>query len=56
MRVGAFARGLLLKGECHVELILMTASKPDISLFQVLDSRIPAKFEVCMGRCSKDPL
>ena len=46
MRVGAFARGLLLKGECSVELILMTASKPNISLFQDLSSRLPAKFEV----------
>ena len=46
MRVGAFARGLLLKGECDVELILMTATKPNISLYQDLSSRLPAKFEV----------
>lgn len=49
MRVGSFARGLLLKGECHVELILMSANKPDITLFQSLDTRIPAKFEVCLN-------
>ncbi len=46
MRVGAFARGLLLRGECSVELILMTTTKPNISLYQDLASRLPAKFEV----------
>ena len=27
MRVGAFARGLLLRGECTVELVLMCTGK-----------------------------
>ena len=48
MRVGAFARGLLLKGECDVELVLMTTSKPDGTLFVCLSTHLPAKFEVCM--------
>ena len=47
MRVGAFARGLLLKGECDVELILMLGIKPNSVLFNDLASRIPTKFEVC---------
>ena len=47
MRVGAFARGLLLKGECEVELVLMTADKPGGGLFILLSSQLPAKFEVC---------
>lgn len=46
MRVGAFARGLLLKGECSVELILMIATKPTNRLFNDLASSLPAKFEV----------
>lgn len=46
MRVGAFARGLLLKGECSVELVLMTTTKPNMTLFNALSSRMPAKFEV----------
>ena len=46
MRVGAFARGLLLKGECSVELILMTARKPNFTLFMDLATKLPAKFEV----------
>ena len=46
MRVGAFARGLLLRGECSVELVLMTTNKPVSNLFHTLAGRIPAKFEV----------
>lgn len=48
MRVGAFARGLLLKGECNVELILMTATKPNLLLFNNLTAKLPEKFEVCV--------
>jgi len=46
MRLGSFARGLLLKGECEVDLVLMTASKPDGALFIQLSNQLPAKFEV----------
>ena len=46
MRVGSFARGLLLKGECEVDLVLMTANKPDGALFIQLSNLLPAKFEV----------
>ncbi len=52
MRVGAFARGLMLKGECEVELVLMTASKPDGALFIHLANQLPAKFEVWLYICS----
>ena len=49
MRVGAYARGLLLRAECSVELVLMTANKPDTTLFHILCGRIPAKLEVCIN-------
>ncbi len=48
MRVGAFARGIQLKGECSVELVVMTANKPNVTLFQSLARTLPAKFEVCV--------
>ena len=46
MRVGTHAIGLLLRGECTVELVLMCAHKPTDQLFSEVASRLPAKFEV----------
>ena len=48
-RVGTHAVGLLLRGECAVELVLMCSNKPTHQLFNEVASRLPAKFEV--GRC-----
>ena len=45
-RVGAHAVGLLLRGECSVELVLMCANKPTYELFNEVATRLPAKFEV----------
>ena len=45
-RVGTHAIGLLLRGECSVELVLMCASKPTHHLFNEVATRLPAKFEV----------
>jgi zinc finger RNA-binding protein len=45
MRVGAFARGLMLRGECSVDLVLMCTGRPDATLFSDISRRMPAKFE-----------
>ena len=49
--MGAFARSLLLRNECDVELVLMTTAKPDSNLFMLLSNHLPAKFEVCVCLC-----
>lgn len=46
MRVGAFARGLMLRGECQVELVLMCSNKPTSALLADIARRMVAKFEV----------
>ena len=45
-RVGTHAIGLLLRGECSVELVLMCANKPTHKLFNEVATRLPEKFEV----------
>lgn len=45
-RVGSHAIGLMLRGECSVELVLMCANKPTHKLFNEVATRLPAKFEV----------
>ena len=45
-RVGTHAIGLLLRGECSVELVLMCANKPTHQLFNEVATRLPEKFEV----------
>ena len=44
--MGSHAIGLMLPGECSVELVLMCANKPTQQLFNEVASRLPAKFEV----------
>ena len=44
--MGSHAIGLMLRGECSVELVLMCANKPTNQLFNEVASRLPAKFEV----------
>ncbi|KAF7202950.1 zinc finger RNA-binding protein isoform X1 [Nothobranchius furzeri] len=41
MRVGILAKGLLLRGDRNVELILLTAKKPTISLLKSITMQLP---------------
>ncbi|KAK5623882.1 hypothetical protein CRENBAI_001496, partial [Crenichthys baileyi] len=41
MRVGILAKGLLLRGDRNVELILLTAKKPTISLLRSITKQLP---------------
>ncbi|KAM6921464.1 LOW QUALITY PROTEIN: zinc finger RNA-binding protein [Xenentodon cancila] len=44
MRVGILAKGLLLRGDRNVELILLTAKKPTISLLKSITKQLPKEF------------
>lgn len=46
MRVGILAKGLLLRGDRNVELILLTAKKPTISLLRSIAKQLPKELEV----------
>ena len=46
MRVGILAKGLLLRGDRNVELILLTAKKPTISLLKNIAKQLPKELEV----------
>ncbi|MEQ2193900.1 hypothetical protein XENOCAPTIV_017344, partial [Xenoophorus captivus] len=41
MRVGILAKGLLLRGDRNVELILLTAKKPTVSLLRSITKQLP---------------
>ncbi|XP_077439417.1 zinc finger RNA-binding protein 2 isoform X2 [Vanacampus margaritifer] len=41
MRVGILAKGLLLRGDTNVQLILLTAKKPTISLLKSIAKQLP---------------
>ncbi|XP_051232198.1 zinc finger RNA-binding protein isoform X2 [Dicentrarchus labrax] len=45
MRVGILAKGLLLRGDRNVELILLTAKKPTISLLKNIAKQLPKELE-----------
>uniref|UniRef100_G3P933 Zinc finger RNA-binding protein n=1 Tax=Gasterosteus aculeatus aculeatus TaxID=481459 RepID=G3P933_GASAC len=45
MRVGILAKGLLLRGDRNVELILLTAKKPTISLLKNIAKHLPKELE-----------
>uniref|UniRef100_A0A8C9YQJ7 Zinc finger RNA-binding protein n=1 Tax=Sander lucioperca TaxID=283035 RepID=A0A8C9YQJ7_SANLU len=45
MRVGILAKGLLLHGDRNVELILLTAKKPTISLLKNIAKHLPKELE-----------
>ncbi|XP_068176370.1 zinc finger RNA-binding protein isoform X2 [Antennarius striatus] len=45
MRVGILAKGLLLRGDRNVELILLTAKKPTISLLRNIAKQLPKELE-----------
>lgn len=46
MRVGILAKGLLLRGDRNVQLILLTAKKPTISLLKSIAKQLPKELEV----------
>lgn len=46
MRVGILAKGLLLRGDRNVQLILLTAKKPTVSLLKTIAKQLPAELEV----------
>lgn len=46
MRVGILAKGLLLRGDRDVQLILLTAKKPTISLLKNIAKQLPKELEV----------
>ena len=46
MRVGILAKGLLLRGDRNVELILLTAKKPTITLLKNIAKQLPKELAV----------
>lgn len=46
MRVGILAKGLLLRGDRDVQLILLTARKPTVSLLDSIAKQLPKELEV----------
>uniref|UniRef100_A0A3Q3XCZ3 DZF domain-containing protein n=1 Tax=Mola mola TaxID=94237 RepID=A0A3Q3XCZ3_MOLML len=45
MRVGILAKGLLLRGDRNVQLILLTAKKPTMSLLKSIAKQLPKELE-----------
>eukprot|EP00066_Takifugu_rubripes_P023887 XP_011613153.1 PREDICTED: zinc finger RNA-binding protein 2 isoform X1 [Takifugu rubripes] len=45
MRVGILAKGLLLRGDRNVQLILLTAKKPTVSLLTSIATQLPKELE-----------
>lgn len=45
MRVGILAKGLLLRGDRNVQLILLTAKKPTVSLLRNIAKQLPKELE-----------
>lgn len=46
MRVGLVAKGLLLKGDKDVELVLLCANKPTVTLLRQVAEKLTAQLEV----------
>ena len=46
MRVGILAKGLLLHGDRNVELILLAAKKPTLSLLKDIAEQLPKELTV----------
>lgn len=45
MRVGHLAKGLLLKGDNQVELVVLCADKPTLTLLKKVVDLLPAAFK-----------
>lgn len=48
MRVGVLAKGLLLRGDRNVNLILLSAHKPTKSLLEKISGNLPKQLMVTM--------
>lgn len=46
MRVGLVAKGLLLKGDQELELVLLCSNKPTVTLLQEVAEKLSAQLEV----------
>lgn len=46
MRVGLVAKGLLLKGDSNLELVLLCSTKPTVSLLKDVAEKLTAQLEV----------
>lgn len=46
MRVGLVAKGLLLKGDSSLELVLLCSAKPTVSLLKDVAEKLTAQLEV----------
>lgn len=47
MRTGLFACGLMLAGESNVQLVLLTVTKPTITLLHRIANRLAEELPVC---------
>ena len=52
MRVGLVAKGLLLKGDKDLELVLLCSNKPTITLLIEVAEKLTAQLEVGMSNYS----
>lgn len=48
LRVGVLAKGLLLRGDRNVNLVLLCAEKPTKSLLSRIGESLPKQLAVCM--------
>lgn len=46
MRVGLVAKGLLLKGDKDLELVLLSSNKPTVTLLSEVAEKLSAQLEV----------
>lgn len=46
MRVGLVAKGLLLRGDSNLELVLLCSAKPTVSLLKHVAGRLTSQLEV----------
>lgn len=51
MRVGLVAKGLLLKGDKDLELVLLCSAKPTITLLEHVAEKLNEQLEVQMCSC-----
>lgn len=49
MRVGILAKGLLLRGDRDVQLILLAAKKPTASLLRTIAEQLPKQLAVSLS-------
>lgn len=55
MRVGILAKGLLLRGDRIVQLILLADKKPTVSLLRTVAEELPKQLAVRFRHCAAKP-